>query len=36
MSQEINNDASNVALQERLTKITLINDVIDLENSSRI
>src|SRR6056297_3993698 len=36
MTQEINNDASNAALQERLTKITLINDVIDLGNAARI
>src|SRR6056297_2297352 len=36
MTQEINNDLSNAALQERLTKITLINDIIDLVNAARI
>src|SRR6056297_1175266 len=36
MTQEINNDLSNAALQQRLTKITLINDIIDLVNSARI
>ncbi|MDW7669664.1 MAG: hypothetical protein SCJ93_12630, partial [Bacillota bacterium] len=36
MTEQINNDAPNADLADRLTKINLINDVIDLGNTVRI
>src|SRR6056297_2435903 len=36
MTSEINSGASAAALRERLQKITLINDIIDLGNQARV